>query len=93
MMFFAFVILVVLVLLAAWAFVKLAKWPKIVATERGHPHVDAINVLSWGGLLLTAGLAWLGALVWAHVTPAGGSVLRLEERVDALEATLSAQKV
>jgi hypothetical protein len=27
------------------------------------------------------------------VTPAGGSVLRLEERVDALEATLSAQKV
>ena len=69
MMVFAFVVLVVLVVLAAWAFVQLAKWPKKVALKRGHPYPDAVNVLSWGGLVMTAGLAWLGALTWAHATP------------------------
>ena len=69
MMTFAFVILVVLALLAVYVFIRLAKWPRAVAVERKHPHPDAVNVLSWGGLLMTAGLAWLAALVWAHVTP------------------------
>ena len=70
MMIFAFIVLVVLVLLVAYAFVQLAQWPRKVAVARGHPYPDAVNVLSWGGLIMTAGIAWLGALTWAHATPA-----------------------
>lgn len=69
MMIFAFLVMVLLVALLAYALVALAKWPKAVALERGHPYPDAVNVLSWGGLILTAGIAWLGALTWAHATP------------------------
>ncbi|MDF1700035.1 MAG: DUF3302 domain-containing protein [Planctomycetota bacterium] len=70
MMIFAFLVLVLLAVLLVYALVALAKWPKSVALQRGHPYPDAVNVLSWGGLILTAGLAWLGALTWAHATPA-----------------------
>lgn len=69
MMIFTFVVLVAIVLLVVFALIALAKWPKAVALKRKHPYPDAVNVLSWGGLILTAGLAWLGALVWAHATP------------------------
>lgn len=64
-----FVILVLLVLLLVWIFVKLAALPGKTATERGHPQAEAINVLGWVGLLL--GVApWLVALVWAYTKPA-----------------------
>lgn len=64
-----FVILVLLVLLGIWIFVKLAALPGQTATERGHPQAEAINVLGWVGLLL--GVApWLVALVWAYTKPA-----------------------
>ncbi len=65
-----FVILVLLVLLLIWIFVKLAALPGETAAERGHPQAEAINVLGWVGLLL--GIApWLVALVWAYTkTPA-----------------------
>ena len=98
MMIFAFVVLVALVLMAVYALVLLAKWPKGVAVKRNHPYPDAVNVLSWGGLLLTAGLAWLAALVWAHATPrsAGGSEdgdgTDLTERIKNLEAQIAALK-
>ena len=63
-----FVILIVLVLLGIWIFVKLAALPGRTATERGHPQAEAINVLGWIGLLL--GVApWLVALVWAYTKP------------------------
>ncbi len=63
-----FVILVLLVLLLVWIFVKLAALPGKTATERGHPQAEAINVLGWVGLLL--GVApWLVALVWAYTKP------------------------
>ncbi len=63
-----FVILVLLVLLLIWIFVKLAALPGQTATERGHPQAEAINVLGWVGLLL--GVApWLVALVWAYTKP------------------------
>jgi len=99
MMIFAFVVLVAIVLLVIWALVQLALWPKRAAVERQHPYADAINVLSWGGILLTAGLAWLGALVWAYAVPrpaddAGAEpsaslterIRKLEARIDALKA-------
>jgi amino acid transporter len=69
MSFVGFVILVFLVLLLVWIFVKLAALPGQTALERGHPQAEAINVLGWVGLLL--GVApWLVALVWAYMKPA-----------------------
>ena len=63
-----FVILILLVLLGIWIFVKLAALPGQKAVERGHPQAEAINVLGWVGLLL--GVApWLVALVWAYTVP------------------------
>jgi hypothetical protein len=63
-----FVILVLLVLIGIWIFVKLAALPGQKAAERGHPQAEAINILGWIGLLL--GVApWLVALVWAYTKP------------------------
>ena len=63
-----FVILVLLVLIGIWIFVKLAALPGQKAAERGHPQAEAINILGWIGLLL--GVApWLIALVWAYTKP------------------------
>ena len=63
-----FVILILLVLLGIWVYVKLAALPGQKAAERGHPQAEAINVLGWIGLLL--GIApWLVALVWAYTKP------------------------
>ncbi len=68
MSFVGFAILVLLVLLLIWIYVKLAALPGQTATERGHPQAEAINVLGWVGLLL--GVApWLVALVWAYTKP------------------------
>lgn len=68
MSFVGFAILVLLVLLLIWIYVKLAALPGQTATERGHPQAEAIKVLGWIGLLL--GVApWLVALVWAYMKP------------------------
>lgn len=68
MSFVGFAILVLLVLIGIWIFVKLAALPGQTAIERGHPQAEAINVLGWVGLPL--GVApWLVALVWAYTKP------------------------
>jgi hypothetical protein len=70
LMIFSFVVLCALVVLFVFMFVELAKWPGRIARQRGHRHAEAIDALAWGGLILTAGLAWLAALVWAKALPA-----------------------
>ena len=68
MSYVGFAILVLLVLLLVWIYVKLAAVPGNTASERGHPQAEAIKVLGWIGLLL--GVApWLVALVWAYMKP------------------------
>ncbi len=64
----SFVILVVIFTIAAVIYIELAGMPGKTARERGHPHVDAINLLGWIGLLL--GVApWLVAMLWARTQP------------------------
>ena len=67
-----FIILVILVLIAIWIYIELAKFPGQKAREREHPQADAINVLAWVGLLLGV-VPWVIALVWAYTTPIGSS--------------------
>jgi len=64
----SFVILVVLVFIAAVIFLELAAIPGKKARERDHPQADAINVLGWIGLV-TGGPGWIVALVWAYTSP------------------------
>ena len=64
----SFVILVVIITIAAMIYIELASMPGKTARERGHPHADAINLLGWIGLLL--GVApWLVAMLWARTQP------------------------
>lgn len=69
----AFIILVLLFLLVIWLYVEMARFPGNKARERGHPQAEAINVLSWVGLLFGA-VPWVIALVWAYTNPAGPTV-------------------
>jgi hypothetical protein len=95
LMVFAFLVLVLLAVLAAYLFIKLAFWPRNAARERGNRQADAINVLSWSGLLLTAGVGWLVALTWAYMQPRDASpadATGLVDRIRALESDIQALK-
>ena len=95
LMVFAFLVLVLLAVLATYIFIKLAFWPRNTARERGHPQADAINVLSWCGLLLTGGLGWVVALTWAYVKPLHpdpADTPGLMDRIRALETELQSLK-
>ena len=79
---FALLVLGVLVAVAIWLVVLLGPLPGKIARRRGHPQADAIYVLGWIGIV-TLGLAWPVALVWAYTKPRDGA--DLEARVEALE--------
>ena len=82
---FALVVMGVLVAVVIWLVVLLGPLPGKIARDRGHPQADAIFVLGWIGII-TLGLAWPVALVWAYTRPGGN----LGARVEALEAELAA---
>ena len=91
--YFAFIVMAVLLAATIWVAVVLGALPGRIAERRGHPQADAIRVAGWFGLL-TLGLLWPLALIWAYTrSPSGGdaelreSVERLAERVARLEAT------
>jgi hypothetical protein len=63
----AFVMLVLIIALAIAAVVVLGMLPGKIARRRNHPQAQAINVLSWAGLLLSFGVLWVVALAWAYV--------------------------
>lgn len=44
--------------------IKIHTYPGVVARERKHPQVDAIEVTSLLGLIMFP--LWMGALVWAY---------------------------
>jgi L-lactate permease len=77
----AFIILLLLGLLAVWLYAEIARFPGRKAHERGHTYADAVEVLGWIGPFL-AGVGWVVALVWAYATPvhAGGGVHRPERK-------------
>ena len=88
---FALVVMGILVGFVIWLVVLLGPMPGNIAKTRGHPQADAINVFGWIGVI-TLGLAWPIALVWAYTRPPCQTRRDLSERVDALEAQLAALK-
>ncbi len=62
------VVLIALTAIVGIVVVTLGTLPAKVARQRGHPQVDAINVMSWIGVI-KMGLLWPIALVWAYTRP------------------------
>ena len=83
---FALIVLFVLVAAAIWLVVVIGNIPGNMARQANHPQAEAINILAWIGIL-TLGLGWFLALVWAKYKPAGPDAA-LQQRVAELEAKL-----
>lgn len=88
-----FVVLGVLLSAGLYVAFRLGALPGRIARRRGHPQADAIHVAGWLGLL-TLGLLWPLALIWAFTRPRAPSeaepelrreVQSLSERIQALE--------
>ena len=88
---FALIVMGILIAVIIVAVVKLGPLPGNIAKKRGHPQADAINVLGWIGII-TMGVSWLIALVWAYTRSAEQQAEYLSERVATLESELSALK-
>ena len=83
---FALIVLAVLCAAAIWLVVVIGNIPGYVARAVDHPQADAINMLAWLGLL-TLGIGWFVALVWAKTKPVFPGPM-LEQLVRDLEAKL-----
>ena len=93
---FALFVIGVIIALIVFLVVKIAPIPGNIARKRGHPQAHAIMALGWVGIV-TLGLAWPIALVWAYTRPQQPisqeqNSQELSERVAALEAELQAIK-
>ena len=86
-----FALIVIAILLAAgiWLVVLLGSMPGNIAKKRGHPQTEAIQVLGWIGII-TLGISWFIAFVWAYTNPAGNSPtdLDLDARIKTIEGQL-----
>ena len=89
---FALIVIAVLVAAAIAIIVLLGKLPGNIARQRGNPQADAITALSWIGIV-TLGLAWPFALVWAYWKSSNQQVAELSERVLSLESELQQLKL
>ena len=90
---FTFIVLGILLSAGLYVAFRLGALPGQIARQRGHPQADAINVAGWVGLL-TLGLLWPLALIWAFTRPQAASeaepdlrreVQSLSKRVQGLE--------
>jgi hypothetical protein len=88
---FALIVIGVLIGFVIWLVVKLGPLPGNIAKNRGHPQADAIKVLGWVGVI-TLGLAWPVALIWAYTRSNEQQAQYLGQRVTDLEAELAALK-
>jgi Kef-type K+ transport system membrane component KefB len=67
--YFAWVVLIVLILTVLIGFFVLARLPGQIAKSRNHPQAEAITVAGWLGALMF-GVFWPLALIWAFTVPA-----------------------
>jgi len=79
--YFAWLVLIVIIVATVAVFVALAQLPGQIAKKRGHPQAEAINAAGWLGLLLTVGVVWALALIWAMAKP----ILQYSHREESSE--------
>jgi hypothetical protein len=86
---FALIVIAILITMVIWLVVLLGSMPGNIAKKRGHPQTEAIQALGWIGII-TLGISWFIAFVWAYTNPAGRSStdLGLDARIKALESQL-----
>ena len=86
---FALIVMAILLAVVIWLVVLLGSMPGNIARKRGHPQTEAIQVLGWIGII-TLGISWFIAIVWAYTNPVGNSStdLALDARIEALESQL-----
>ena len=103
--YFAWFVLIVIIVSVVALFVALAKLPGQTAAKNKHPYADAINVAGWLGMFLSLGAFWLSvvwalAMVWSKTKPAelgaaiahdGNEAERLRARITELEAQLESE--
>ena len=80
---FALVVIALLLGVVIWLVVLLGNMPGDIARKRNHPQAEAISALGWIGLI-TMGLSWFVAIVWAYYKP-GAKGSDLQERIESLE--------
>ena len=80
---FAIIVLLVLCAAAIWLLVLIGNIPGNIARSEDHSQAEAITYLAWIGLL-TLGLGWFAALVWAKTKPFTNKQA-LEQRIKLLE--------
>ena len=91
---FALIVFGIIIAFVIALVVKLGPLPGKIASTRGHPQADAVRVLGWIGVI-TLGLAWPAALIWAYYRPEAQSA-NVTDRITALEkqvADLKSQEV
>ena len=86
---FALIVIVVIIAAIIWIVITLGSLPGKIAIERNHYQADAINILGWIGIL-TLGISWFIAIVWAYTRPFDAEAAELRQRVEELEAKLAA---
>jgi hypothetical protein len=84
---FALIVLLILCAAAIWLVVLIGGIPGRIARAANHPQAEAINLLAWIGLL-TLGIGWFVALVWAKAKPIAPGP-QLEQKLAELEARLA----
>ncbi len=86
---FALIVIAILLAMVIWLVVLLGSMPGNIAKKRGHPQTEAIQALGWIGII-TLGISWFIAIVWAYTNPVGRSStdLALDARIKALESQL-----
>jgi uncharacterized membrane protein len=85
---FALIVILVIIAAAIWIIVTLGSLPGQIAREKNHPQVEAINILGWIGIL-TLGIGWFVAIVWAYTKPPGAVNAELLRRIEELETELA----
>ena len=87
---FALIVIALLLSFTIWLVVFLGNMPGDIAQKNNHPQVRAITALSWVGLI-TMGIAWFVALVWAYYKPPTDN-RDLQQQINELKQQLSQLK-